>query len=74
MEDLALTKTQESTEFQWLLKLKGQAEIDKRKKFLLTSDGKDDEPEINENEPGYKQENMAMDIEGDMLMKEERMG
>ena len=62
LEDLALTKPQESTEYQWLFKLKGQSEIDKRKKFLLTSDGKDDEPEINENEPGFKQEMIDEDV------------
>ncbi len=68
LEDLALTKPQESTEYQWLFKLKGQSEIEKRRKFLLTSDGKDDEPEINENEPGFKQETMDEDVQ----MKEEK--
>jgi hypothetical protein len=29
---------------------------------LLTSDGKDDEPEINENEPGFKQEMIDEDV------------
>ena len=43
LEDLALTKPFESTEFQWLLKQKGQAEIDKRRKFLLTADKIDDD-------------------------------
>ena len=68
LEDLALTKPPESTEYSWLLKLKGQAEIEKRRKFLLTSDSKDDEPEINENEPGFKQE---MIPDEDVQMKEE---
>lgn len=51
-----------------MFKLKGQGEIEKRRKFLLTSDGKDDEPEINENEPGFKQEMMDEDV----YMKEEK--
>ena len=38
LEDLALTKPYESTEYQWLLKIKGQKEIDKRRKFLLTAE------------------------------------
>ena len=38
LEDLALAKPPESVEYQWLLKTKGQGEIDKRKKFLLTAD------------------------------------
>jgi hypothetical protein len=42
--------------------------INLRRKFLLTSDGKDDEPEINENEPGFKQEMMDEDV----YMKEEK--
>lgn len=35
LEDLALQKPEESEEFQVLLRAKGSAEIDNRKKFLL---------------------------------------
>ena len=38
MEDLALTKPMDTQEYQWLLKSKGQKEILKRRKFLLTAD------------------------------------
>ena len=37
MEDLALSKPVESTEFKWLVKSKGHAQIEKRRKFLLTA-------------------------------------
>ncbi|CDW91361.1 UNKNOWN [Stylonychia lemnae] len=42
LEDLALTKPYETAEYQWLLKQKGQKEIDKRRKFLLTADADED--------------------------------
>ena len=35
LEDLALSKAQDTTEFQWLLRSKGMAEIEKRRNFLL---------------------------------------
>ena len=35
LEDLALAKAQDTTEFQWLLRSKGIAEIEKRRRFLL---------------------------------------
>lgn len=35
LEDLALSKAQDTTEFQWLMRSKGMVEIDKRRKFLL---------------------------------------
>lgn len=37
LEDLALTKPQSSTEFQWLLKSKGAKKIEIRRAFLLTA-------------------------------------
>ena len=37
LEDLALNKPQDSSEFQWLLKAKGMEQIEKRRKFLLTA-------------------------------------
>jgi len=38
LEDLALTKPDDSPEFQVLLRTKGKAEIEKRKAFLLATE------------------------------------
>lgn len=77
LEDLALTKPFESTEYQWLLKNKGQAEIDKRRKFLLTAEkaagddkgenqeGQDEDAEMQE------EDDLKKDIGAGIAMKEE---
>jgi hypothetical protein len=38
LEDLALSKRQDTSEFQWLVKSKGMDQIEKRRRFLLTAD------------------------------------
>ena len=43
LEDLALSKPQDSSEFQWLLRSKGADQIEKRRKFLLTASSPEDE-------------------------------
>ena len=43
LEDLALSKPTDSSEFQWLLKSKGMEQIEKRRKFLLTATAPDEE-------------------------------
>ena len=43
LEDLALSKPTDSSEFQWLLKSKGMEQIQKRRKFLLTATAPDEE-------------------------------
>ena len=62
LEDLALSKAQDSSEFQWLLRSKGMQEIEKRRKFLLTASG-DQEGEIGD---GVKIEEDAGITETDM--------
>ena len=42
LEDLALTKPMDTQEYQWLLSTKGQKQILKRRKFLLTADATDE--------------------------------
>lgn len=46
LEDLALTKPIDTQEYQWLLKSKGQKEILKRRKFLLTADSPEDTADL----------------------------
>jgi len=45
LEDLALEKAEESEEFQVLLRTKGRAAIDERKKFLMFEEEKEEEGE-----------------------------
>ncbi len=43
LEDLALSKHSDSSEFKWLLKSKGLDQIEKRRKFLLTATAPEEE-------------------------------
>eukprot|EP00347_Sterkiella_histriomuscorum_P011359 403372754 len=57
LEDMALTKSFETPEYQWLLKQKGEKEIEKRRKFLLTADVEDDQnPKNNGGDVDMKEE------------------
>ncbi len=65
LEDLALSKPQDSSEFQWLLKSKGPEQIEKRRKFLLTASAPDEEEEqqvkdqMKEEDAGLTEQDMA---------------
>ena len=61
LEDLALTKPIDTQEYQWLLKSKGQKEIHKRRKFLLTADSPEESmPMTNSQGSGYDQPKSEM--------------
>lgn len=72
LEDLALAKAQDTTEFQWLLRSKGMSEIEKRRKFLLGG-----EAEANNDEKTELDREEDEEMEGDIaaeLQQEDFVG
>ena len=65
LEDLALAKAQDTTEFQWLLRSKGIAEIEKRRRFLLGGEAdQSSKPTATKAQSGAKNE--AQNLEDDV--------
>lgn len=73
LEDLALTKPIDTQEYQWLLKSKGQKEILKRRKFLLTADSPDDVTTLNERAGDLTTENDEIQRQRKELEEEDLM-